>query len=77
MLGINAAKKLATTAVSIDVLSTMKIDVGDFLYQLVPVYLATYCHNLEDRNLNTSRRMHLKSAMGMSESNLKLFNNGK
>lgn len=76
MLGINAAKKLAT-AVSIDVLSTMKIDVGDFLYQLVPVYLATHCHNLEDRHFNTSRRMNLKSAMGMSESNLKLFNNGK
>jgi len=31
MLGINVAKKLATTAVSIDVLSTMKMDVGDFL----------------------------------------------
>jgi len=35
---------------------------------LVPVYLATHCHNLEDRNLNSYRRMNLKSALGMSGS---------
>jgi hypothetical protein len=65
MLGINVAKKLATTAVSIDVLSTIKMEVGDFLQQLVFYYLATHCHNLEDRNLNNSRRLNLKSALGM------------
>ena len=37
---------------------------------MVPVYLATHCHNLKDRNLNTSRRMNLKYALGMSERNL-------
>jgi hypothetical protein len=70
MLGIIVSKKLTTPAVSVNVLSTMKMDVGDFSERLVPVHLTTHCHNLEDRNLNTSRRMNLKSALGMSERNL-------
>lgn len=37
---------------------------------MVHVHLATHCHKLEDRNLNTFRRVNLKSALGMSESNL-------
>ena len=31
MLCINVSKKLATIAVNVDVLSTMNMDVGDFL----------------------------------------------
>ena len=68
MKGINVAKELATRTLDVDILSTMQLDAGDFSEQLVPVHRATHSHKPEGRNLNSSRPMNLKFALGMSES---------